>query len=370
VSASANGAANGDAGTSPTRINLALQGGGAHGAFTWGVLDRLLDEPGLEFEGVSGTSAGAVNAALLAHGLIDGGARGAQAALEEFWKRSSQAGSVWSPLPSLPRSLIPGGDMLAAATYATFDTLTRTFSPYEFNPFDFNPLKDILAGCIDFEALATHRRTKLFLSATNVRTGRVRVFEGHEVSLDVVLASACLPFLYKAVEIDGEHYWDGGYVGNPAIFPFFYKCESRDVLIVHINPMERDDIPMSAPEIMNRINEISFNASLIGELRSINFVAKLIDEGWLKDEFKDRVKKILVHSIQSDQVLEDLSVASKFDVTWSFLTDLRDRGRAAADGWLKANRDALGTRSTVDLVHQFLALPEKRPRVGKVRPND
>jgi Predicted esterase of the alpha-beta hydrolase superfamily len=351
----ANGKAPAASGDGPRRINLALQGGGAHGAFTWGVLDRLLDEKDIEFEGVSGTSAGAVNAALLAYGLIEGGRKGAQAVLEGFWKKSSQAGSVWSPMPSLPRTLIPGGDAIAAATYATFDALTRTFSPYELNPFDINPLRRILGECVDFKALAAHERTKLFLSATNVRTGRVRVFEGHEVSLDVVLASACLPFLFKAVEIEGEHYWDGGFMGNPAIFPFFYKCESRDVLIVHINPMERDEVPMSAPEIMNRINEISFNASLVGELRAINFVGKLIDEGWLKDEFRDRVRKILVHSIQSDRVLADLSVASKFDVTWSFLSDLRERGRAEADSWLKENRNALGQRSTVDLFHQYLS---------------
>lgn len=347
--------------TEVQRINLALQGGGAHGAFTWGVLDRLLDEKPIEFEGVSGTSAGAVNATLLAHGLISGGRKGAQAALEDFWRRSSEAGSIWSPLPSLPQELIPGGEMIAAATYAAFDTLTRTFSPYQFNPFNINPLRETLDACVDFEALGKNERTKLFLSATNVRTGRVKVFQSTEVSLDVVMASACLPFLFKAVEIDGEHYWDGGYMGNPALFPFFYKCDSRDVLIVHINPMECDEVPMSAPEIMNRINEISFNGSLIGELRAINFVTRLVDEGWLKDEFKDRLRKILVHSIRSDEVLKDLSVASKFDVNWSFLTDLRDRGRHAAEAWLKENRDAIGKRSTVDLAGQYLMLPKTSP---------
>ena len=336
------------------QINLALQGGGAHGAFTWGVLDRLLEGEHLEFEGVSGTSAGAVNATLLAHGLLNGGREGARKSLSAFWEKASRAGSVWSPLPSLPKSLIPGGEMIAAATYATFDAMTRTFSPYELNPFDINPLRQILEDCVDFEALRSHEAIKLFLSATNVRTGRVKVFDSHEVSLDVVMASACLPFLYKAVEIDGEHYWDGGYMGNPALFPFFYVCKSRDVLIVHINPMERDDLPMSAPDIMNRINEISFNGSLISELRAINFVGRLIDEGWLKDEFKDRLKRILVHSIRSDDSLEDLSVSSKFNVDWVFLTDLRDRGRQEAETWLAQNQRHIGHKSTVDLAHSYL----------------
>jgi len=338
-------------------INLALQGGGAHGAFTWGVLDRLLEEKDISFEGISGTSAGAVNAVILAQGLMNGGRKGAQAALEAFWRRSSQAGSIWSPLPSLPKAILPGGEMVAAATYALFDTLTRTFSPYEFNPFDINPLRDLLVDCVDFQALAKGCATKLFLSATNVRTGRVRVFETPEVSVDVVMASACLPFLFKAVEIDGNHYWDGGYVGNPSLFPFFYKCQSRDVLIVHINPMERDEVPKTAPDIMNRINEISFNGSLIDELRAINFVTRLIEQEWLKDAYKDRMRHILVHSILSDTVLEDLSVATKFDVSWPFLTDLRDRGRATADTWLSAHAHLIGKKSSIDLESQFLGLP-------------
>ena len=246
-----------NAGKAPVRmVNLALQGGGAHGAFTWGVIDRLLDEPDIEFEGLSGTSAGAVNAVVLAHGLMEGGRIGGQAALEDFWRRSSHGGSVWSPVRTLPKLKIPGMEMVTAATFAAFDTMTRTFSPYEFNPFDINPLHDLLSDSVDFDAMRERCDTKLFLSATNVRSGRVRVFETREVSADVVMASACLPFLYKAVEIDGESYWDGGYVGNPALFPFFYNCESRDVMIVHINPMQRDEVPKTAPDILNRINEI------------------------------------------------------------------------------------------------------------------
>lgn len=345
-------------------INLALQGGGSHGAFTWGVIDRLLDEPDIEFEGLSGTSAGAVNAAVLAHGLMEGGRIGGQAALEDFWRRSSRGGSIWSPVSSLPQVSLPGMEMLSAATYAAFDTMTRTFSPYEFNPFDINPLRDLLSESVDFDALRDRCDTKLFLSATNVRSGRVRVFETHEVSVDVVMASACLPFVFKAVEIDGEHYWDGGYMGNPVLFPFFYNCESRDVMIVHINPMERVEVPKTAPDIMNRINEISFNSSLVDELRAINFVSRLIEKEWLKDEYKDRLRHILVHSVRADAALEDLPVSSKFDVNWSFLTKLRDRGRVEADRWLEANRDDIGHKSTVDLESQYLGLPGPRQPDG------
>jgi NTE family protein len=350
-------------------INLALQGGGAHGAFAWGVVDRLLDESDIGFEGLSGTSAGAVNAVVLAHGLMNGGRRGGQAALEDFWRRCSEAGNVFSPLHPLPELALPGMDALRSATFSMFDTLTRTFSPYEFNPFDINPLRDLLSDAVDFDALRKRCDVKLFLSATNVRTGRVKVFKTKEASVDVVMASACLPFLYKAVEIDGQHYWDGGYMGNPVLFPFFYECESRDVMIVHINPMERHDLPMSAPEILNRINEISFNSSLIDEMRAINFVTRLIEQDWLKEEHKNRLKHILVHSVRSDSALENLEVSSKFDVRWSFLTDLRDRGRAEAEAWLAANRGSIGKRSTVDLQSQYLGLPDAT-RGGTAAPID
>ncbi|MDF1606643.1 patatin-like phospholipase family protein [Hoeflea sp. YIM 152468] len=348
-------------GSSLSTINLALQGGGSHGAFAWGVIDRLLDEPDIEFEGLSGTSAGAVNAVVLAHGLMNGGHKGGQAALEDFWHKSSRSGSGWSPFGPMPKSGLPGMDMFAAATHAMLDTMTRTFSPYDLNPFNINPLHDLLADSVDFEGLRAHSATKLFVSATNVRSGRVRVFQGSEVSADAVMASACLPFLFKAVEIDGEHYWDGGYMGNPVLYPFFYQCESRDVMIVHVNPMERQDVPMTAPDIMNRINEISFNSSLVDEMRAINFVTRMIEQDWLKDEHRNRLRQILIHSVRADAAMEGLPVSSKFDVSWPFLTDLRDRGRSAADTWLKINRDDLGKKSTVNLEGQFLRMHSSTP---------
>jgi NTE family protein len=337
-------------------VNLALQGGGAHGAFTWGVLDGLLEDGRIEIEGISGTSAGAMNAAIYAYGNMEGGRDGAREALERFWRDMSLAGEVFSPVKQLPwEKLLGPYSMNSSLTFNTFDNLTRMFSPYEWNPLNLNPLRDLVARSVDFEKLHACKSTKLFISATNVRTGKVKVFTNEDVTLDAVMASACLPFIYKAVEIDGEHYWDGGYTGNPALFPFFYKCTSRDVVVVHINPMVRDDVPMSAPDIMNRINEVSFNASLVREFRAIDFVARLIDEDWLKDEYKDRLKKILVHSIRSDDALEDLDVASKFELGWGFLQDLRDRGRLYAMEWLDRHFDDLGERATVDLKNEYLA---------------
>lgn len=336
-------------------VNLGLQGGGAHGAFAWGVLDALLEDGRIAIEGVSGTSAGAMNAAVYAYGEMEGGPDGARQALHDFWREMSLAGDVFSPIKQLPWENILGPYTAGASlTYNVFDHMTRVFSPYVWNPLNFNPLRDIVERSVDFSKLHACKSTKLFISATNVRTGKVKVFNNEDVTLDAVMASACLPFVYKAVEIDGEYYWDGGYTGNPALFPFFYRCDSRDVLVVHINPMLRDDIPMSATDIMNRINEVSFNASLIREFRAIDFVAKLIDEDWLKDEYRDRVRKILVHSIRSDDALADLSVASKFDLNWGFLTELRDRGRDEAQAWLDRHFDALGERSTIDLKNDYL----------------
>lgn len=336
-------------------VNLALQGGGAHGAFTWGVLDAILDDGRIDFEGISGTSAGAINAAVLAYGMKKGGRPGAKAALADFWGEISEAAGPFSPLQETPWEkffeLPLTASMLA---FSAFDTLTRTFSPYELNPFDINPLRDIVANHVDFESLAACPSTKLFLGATNVRTGRVKVFETQHVSLDAVMASACLPFIFKAVEIDGEHYWDGGYMGNPVLFPFFYKCESRDVMILHVNPIERDEVPTTATEIMNRINEISFNGSLLRELRAIDFVDRLIDQDWLKDEFRDRLRRINVHSIRSDAALSDLSAASKFNVNRSFLSDLRARGRQTGQAWLARHFETIGKGHTVSLKNEYL----------------
>jgi len=336
------------------KINLAFQGGGAHGAVTWGVADRLLEDERLEIEAISGASAGAVNAAAVAYGLHIGGAQAAREVLDRLWRRISEAGKLYSPVKANPFPFAFGGaDIANQVSYQMFELMTRALSPYQFNPFDIHPLRDILENSIDFESLRQCKVTKLFLSATNVRTGKVHVFETKDVSTDVVAASTCLPFLFKAVEIGGEHYWDGGYMGNPALFPFYYAAESSDIVIVHVNPMERDDVPKSAPEIMNRINEISFNSSLMRELRAISFVHRLLDDGWLKDEFRDRLRDVRIHSVRSDAALVNYDISSKFRTDWNFLTTLKVRGREIADAWLEENFDAIGKDSSVNLREMF-----------------
>ncbi len=335
-------------------VNLALQGGGAHGAVTWGVLDRLLEEEEFHIDAISGASAGAVNAAALAYGLHRDGRNGARETLDALWRRISDVGAIFSPVQRTPFEKMLGEFNLdASISFHMFEAFTRTLSPYQFNPFNINPLRDVLQQVIDFESLRQCTRTRLFLSATNVKSGKVHVFKTQDACVDAVCASTCLPFLFQAVEVDGEHYWDGGYMGNPVLFPFFYEAESRDIVIVHVNPIERDGVPMTPPDIMNRVNEITFNSSLLRELRAISFVHKLLDDGWIKDEYRDQLRDIRIHSVRSDLALVDLSVSSKFNTDWEFLSHLKSRGRTIADEWLAANADAIGERSSVDLRAMF-----------------
>ena len=335
-------------------INLALQGGGAHGAFAWGVIDKFLEDGRIEIEGVSGTSAGSMNAVVFAYGMLRG-PEGARQALHDFWKAISEAGARYSPVKQMPwEKMMHGWNLDQSWASEMFKMVTHSFSPYQLNPMNFNPLREVLESQVDFEELDRSQQTKLFLSATNVRTGKVKVFNTNEITPDVVLASACLPYLFQAVEIEGEYYWDGGYMGNPVLYPLFYHTDSRDVVIVHINPIERPGPPTMSNDIFNRINEITFNSSLIKELRSVFFVQKLIDQGWIKDEFKEQLKYVLIHSIRADTALSDLSVSSKFANDWAFLTMLRDRGRAYASSWLDNHFHDLGVRSSVDLKKEFL----------------
>ena len=343
------------------KINIAFQGGGAHGAVTWGVADRLLEDDRLDVEAISGSSAGAVNAVAVAYGLHKGGCEGAREILDQLWRSVSDAGAFYSPVRANPFPLNDGaGDLLNAFSYSMFDMMTRSFSPYQFNPFDINPLRDILAETIDFESLRDCKTTKLFIAATNVRSGKVHVFHTKDASIDVVCASACLPFLFKAVEVGGEHYWDGGYMGNPVLFPFIYEAETSDIVIAHVNPIERDEVPTTASDIMNRINEITFNSSLLRELRAIKFVHKLLDDGWLKEDCRDRLRNIRIHSIRSDEAMKDYDVASKFRTDWEFLTRLKEKGRAVADAWPAENFDHIGARSSVDLREIFATEEEKQ----------
>jgi NTE family protein len=336
----------------PKRINLALQGGGAHGAFGWGVMDRLIEDGRIEIEGISGTSAGAMNAVAYAYGKIDG-RDAARQALNDFWKAVSDAGQKMVLKPMWWEQYF-GWNMEQEMMKQSMKFLGSHFSPYELNPLNINPLRDVLIQQIDFSRLVHESETKLFLSATHVSSGKPKVFHTAEITADVVMASACLPHLFHAVEIDGEHYWDGGYMGNPSLYPLFYHTNSCDVLILHIVPLNRAQLPTNLAEIDNRINEITFNCALIRELRAVSFIQKLIHDGWIKDEYVDKLKYVLIHSIRADHALHDLSLESKVESDWGFLTNLRDRGRACASEWLKNNFDHIGVRSSVDLAKEFL----------------
>ena len=329
-------------------INLALQGGGTHGAFTWGVLDRLLDEERVSFEGITASSAGAVNAVVLVDGFAAGGRKGAKKALRTFWRKLSQDASNSLFQPSLIDRMSKQQGLNHSPGYVFMEALAYFASPYQLNPFNYNPLKKLIEECVDFERIRQQDAIKLFLSATNVRTAKVKVFSGKELRSEHVLASTCLPLLMHAVEVDGEFYWDGGYAGNPAIFPLVYECETPDVLLVHLTPADRPDVPTSSPAIMNRMQEISFNASLIREMRTIAYLSSLIEAGRV-----DGGKRAFMHLIEAEDLIRRLSWSSRLNGDWRFLTYLHNKGRARADKWLDANLDRVGVASTVDLYAKY-----------------
>jgi len=342
----------GDASPAVHRIDLALQGGGSHGAFTWGVLDRLLQEETLEFAGISGTSAGALNAGVMVTGYMKGGREGARTALTEFWRDVSRSGSIFSPF-----SLAQGSAMKDSfnfdklPSYQWINTFFRAFSPYEFNPLNLNPLREVARRHVD-EAALRESHMQLFIAATSVHTGQARVFTGRELSIDALLASACLPFIFQAVEIDGEPYWDGGYTGNPAIYPLIYHSQPLDILLVKINPLQRIGSPTRSVEIIDRLGEITFNASLVSELRAIAFVSRLVREGKLDP---GRYKDLRLHMIADDEGLAPYNASSKFNTDRVFLEELFDLGRKAADAWLSHHRADVGVRSSLDVERHFLA---------------
>jgi NTE family protein len=339
--------------TGPRPICLALQGGGAHGAFQWGVLDRLLEADVLDIRAVTASSAGAMNGAALVAGLATGGPEGARAALDKLWRETNQSGgknvfgdsSIWS------NAMTPGW-LKDTAFWRAGETLAMSMSPYEFNPFNLNPLRRVLDASIDFEAVRTSK-IKLFVAATAVRHARSRVFRSEEITDQVLLASACLPHLFQAVEIEGEPYWDGGYLANPPLWPLFYEDTPDDILLITLNAFERTEAPRAAGDIVDRLNEVVFNAPLVAELRAVAFVQELIQEGRLMPSARDRYRNILMHAIEADGWLGDLSLGTKFNTEWSFLNDLKKRGRAAADEWLDHCLTHVGTDSSVDLQARF-----------------
>ena len=308
----------------PVLIDLALQGGGSHGAFTWGVLERLLEEPWLRIAGISGTSAGAMNAAVLADGWTEGGGEGARAALEKFWQRVSHA-AAFSLLQRSPLDRFMGRWTLDTSPgYVLLDLMSRVLSPYALNPLDFNPLRGILAESVDCDRLA-HSPIKLFITATSVRTGRGRIFRNAEITADVLLASACLPTMFRAVEIDGEAYWDGGFTGNPTITPLIRETDAHDSILVQINPRERPDTPRNAADILNRLNEISFNSPLMKELRMIALLRQVADPGTGEGA---RWAQMRTHRIMTD-MLAQFGASSKLNAEWEFIAMLRAEGRRA-----------------------------------------
>src|SRR5271169_5266740 len=328
----------------PVLIDLALQGGGSHGAFTWGALDRLLEEPRFRIAAISGTSAGAMNAAVLADGWTEGGAEGARRALDKYWQRVSQA-AVYSPLQRSPLDRVLGRWTLdTSPAYVAMDLMSRLLSPYDLNPLGLHPLRGILAESIDFDRLA-RSPIQLFITATHVRTGRGRIFRNGEITADVLLASACLPTMFRAIEIDGEAYWDGGYAGNPTITPLVRETDAHDAILVQINPSERPDTPRTAAEILDRLNEISFNSPLTKELRMIALLRQVADPGTGEGA---RWAQMRTHRIKSD-MLTQFGASSKLNAEWDFVAMLKKEGRRAASEWLDANGNDLGHRSTADL---------------------
>lgn len=343
-------------------INLALQGGGSHGALTWGVLDRLIEDDRLDIRALSGTSAGAMNAVVLADGFARDGKAGARAALTAFWKAVSEA-ARYSPAQRTWLDRMTGRYSLDRSPgYLWMEAMGRLFSPYELNPFDLNPLRDLLAAQVDFDRV-NGSGVFVNVTATNVRTGLPRVFATGELSVDTVLASACLPQIYKAVEIGGEAYWDGGFSANPALYPLVMNSESRDVVIVQINPFVRQTLPRTAREIINRVNEISFNTSLVKELRTLALMEKAGvqmpgagPDGALGGAF--------LHLIHVDEEVQDLAASSKLNAEWGYLQTLFDRGRRWAEVWLRDNFDRVGVGSTLDLDRLF----EEAPRPAGLPP--
>lgn len=357
------------------KINLALQGGGSHGAFTWGVLDALLEDGRFDIEGISATSAGSMNAVIMAAGFMEGREDGAREYLRQFWRKVSDAGSVFCPSSSLtennpfasfmPKWMTPdwfgmggmGMNMNNPAENPAMQMMTalaQNISPYQFNPLNLNPLRDILDEMVDFEALRKNEDFKLFITATNVRTGGSRIFTSPELTRDMVLASAALPNVFQAVEVDGESYWDGGYVGNPSLWPLFYETEGIDLLIVHVNSIVQNLIPKDAMNIEDRVNEITFNSAMLKEMRAIAFVQKLLERDMLKPEYRNKYKDVLMHAIRADTVMKDFGIATKLDTSWSLLSRLFDAGRKTAESWIAENFDQIGKVSTIDLEKDYL----------------
>ncbi|MFS4438890.1 patatin-like phospholipase family protein [Paracoccaceae bacterium GXU_MW_L88] len=343
-------------------VNLALQGGGAHGAFTWGALDRLMDEKDIEIDGVTATSAGAMNAAAIKIGWHENGRAGVRRRLDQFWLSLSTTGDALpAPIENWLMTVAPSpgfvSDILEMSpVYWGSEMLTRFLSPYEYNPFNIQPFRKLVETHLDEESLRAKDGPQLFINATNVRTGKAKVFSGDDVTIDALMASACLPTIYQAVEIEDkktgqmEAYWDGGYTGNPSLFPLYETTKADDILIIHINPLYREQVPHTATEISNRVNEISFNASLLKDLRAVAFVNRLTSQGNIP---KGAMRDLRIHSVMDDETMRQLGVATKMTPDLAFLLHLKEAGRRAMSGFLRQNGDKIGKESSVNLTEMY-----------------
>lgn len=332
-------------------LNLALQGGGSHGAFTWGVLDRLLEEDCFDFEGIVGTSAGAMNAVSLAYGLRTGGAEGARACLADYWRRNMKMGAH-APWPSPMDRMFGDGNLTYSPMFQMLDALSRVASPYQLNPTGFNPLEKLVENMIDFDVLRdTSAGPRLYLCATNVMNGRAKVFEGAELSAKAVAASACLPFMFQAVEIDGNYYWDGGYMGNPPLFPILYNCECRDLLVVQVTPVNLPELPTDAAAIFDRITGLSFNSSLMREMRVVKFVSDMIQRG---NDDGGRLREAFIHTIDAEERMGTLGASSQANLDKDYIDGLFALGREKGAHFIEAHFDAIGRESTTDIEEKFM----------------
>ncbi len=351
------------------RVNLALQGGGSHGAFTWGVLDTLLEDPRIQIDGISGASAGAVNAVALAHGMATNGHKAtdgvtpeareaARASLRSIWRGIEAMGSLGSMAESISKMMLGGWSSEKVGANFFGNTLNQWMSPYQSNPLDINPLRKLLEREIDFEAIAKQQVPKIFVSATQVTTGQAEIFAGKRLTLQAVMASTCLPTLFGAVEINGESYWDAGFSSNPALLPLINHCDSSDIIVVQINPLKRENAPQTPQEIMDRVNELTFNASLLSQMRTIDFINRLIADGRLQEGASYR--SLFLHRIDGGEALEDLPASSKMSASTAMIEQLFSMGQAAAKRWLRRHFEALGQQGTVNIRRDYVGnLPQE-----------
>lgn len=335
------------------RVSIAMQGGGAHGAFTWGVLDRLLEEKDFVVEGVSGASAGGMNAVSVAQGMMEGGNEGARAALKRYWETNAEAGKSSFLKPGLGDVLLNRYTMHNSPAFIMFDLMCKFLSPYQFNPVGTNPLTEIVNELFDFDKLNKYDGVKVFLSATHVYSGKIKVFSNvrEELSTETMLATACLPTLFHAVLVKGEYYWDGGYTGNPVIYPLIYECGTPDVMLLKLNPTHRNRLPITPGEIGDRMNEITNNTSIMREMRSMHFITKLIDEGLVAP---GKLKRLNVHLIENEGVFAELGWSSKLNTDRGFIMHLFEEGRKTADKWIEKNYDSIGKKSTANVAEEFV----------------